>query len=69
MYPFDVQISAKSVIEVQEVKTTANSGQTIGGHFTISYKNFTSTAIPYDANRKDFMQIVQRLNIGLLKGV
>ena len=69
VYPFDVQISAKRVIEVQEVRTTAYSGQTIGGYFTISYKNYTSTAIPYDASRKDFTQIVQRLNIGILKGV
>ena len=69
VYPFDIQISAKSVIQVQEVRTAADCGQTIGGHFTVSYKDFTSTAIPYDASRKEFMDIVQRLNIGPLKGI
>ena len=69
VYPFDIQISAKSVIQVQEVRTAADCGQTIGGHFTVSYKDFTSTAIPYDASRQEFMNIVQRLNIGPLKGM
>ena len=50
------------------ITTSAYPGQTLSGYFTLSYHNFTSNKIAFDATAQQVRKVLQSLNLKGARG-
>lgn len=48
--PFIVETSAANIPEIQTITTSASSGQSLSGGFVITYRQFSTPILPFDAS-------------------